>query len=59
MGFCVRGRHLQSGAAAQASGRSKSAAVNCRLLDAGHFALEVHADEIGALMRGFLERQGL
>jgi pimeloyl-ACP methyl ester carboxylesterase len=29
------------------------------LLDAGHFALETHAAEIGALMRGFLERQGI
>ena len=28
------------------------------LLDAGHFALETHAAEIGALMRGFLQRQG-
>lgn len=26
------------------------------LLDTGHFALETHAAEIGALMRGFLER---
>jgi pimeloyl-ACP methyl ester carboxylesterase len=29
------------------------------LLDAGHFALETHAAEIGALMRGFLQRQGI
>jgi len=29
------------------------------LLDTGHFALETHASEIGALMRGFLERQGV
>ena len=28
-------------------------------LDTGHFALETHASEIGALMRGFLERQGV
>jgi pimeloyl-ACP methyl ester carboxylesterase len=27
------------------------------MLDAGHFALETHAAEIGALMRDFLERQ--
>jgi pimeloyl-ACP methyl ester carboxylesterase len=29
------------------------------LLDAGHFALETHAVEIGALMRGFLQRHGI
>ena len=29
------------------------------LLDAGHFALETHAAEIGALMREFLRRQGI
>ncbi len=29
------------------------------LLDAGHFALETHAAEIGALMREFLERNGI
>jgi pimeloyl-ACP methyl ester carboxylesterase len=29
------------------------------LLDAGHFALETHAAEIGALVRGFLQRQGI
>jgi pimeloyl-ACP methyl ester carboxylesterase len=29
------------------------------LLDAGHFALETHAPEIGALMRDFFRRQGL
>ncbi len=29
------------------------------LLDTGHFALETHAAEIGALIRAFLERQGI
>ena len=29
------------------------------LLDAGHFALETHAPEIGALMRAFFERHGI
>ena len=29
------------------------------LLDAGHFALETHASEIGALMRAFLQRNGI
>ena len=29
------------------------------LLDTGHFALETHAAEIGALMREFLERNGI
>ncbi len=29
------------------------------LLDAGHFALETHAPEIGALIRDFLERRGI
>jgi pimeloyl-ACP methyl ester carboxylesterase len=29
------------------------------LLDAGHFALETHASEVGALMRGFLQKQGI
>ena len=29
------------------------------LLDAGHFALETHASEVGALMRDFLQRQGV
>jgi pimeloyl-ACP methyl ester carboxylesterase len=29
------------------------------LLDAGHFALETHGPEIGALMRDFLDRQGI
>jgi pimeloyl-ACP methyl ester carboxylesterase len=30
-----------------------------QLLDAGHFALETHAAEIGALMRDFLQRHGV
>jgi pimeloyl-ACP methyl ester carboxylesterase len=29
------------------------------LLDAGHFALETHAHEVGALMRDFLDRRGV
>ena len=57
-GLTVRNSLLSQSGSAEPYRRDLPDAEN-HLLDTGHFAPETHAHEIGALMRGFLERRGL